>query len=488
MYRSSTTIHSPNLLFTLLLVLLSTVCADAQNSISASQPRNSVSVLDSTKELDGLIGSVRRVKTEAAKVEVKEGKAMEGPLQLLELTTYSVKGNRIENVSYPSSDPVVGKEEYKYDGRGNITEMTLRDDHGAIISRESYSYEFDNVGNWTKMVTSLILFENGRLKREPVENTYRTITYYFDDNIAKMMESPGPTMSRPQLPSTQLQATNVEDAKLKANVPSRTESPAASVRPGADPPTSFVSRQPSAKDLEIKPSAEPASKSSAQPLRSDTEIVEKRNEAPVSSPKKTNESPKIETPTKGTTQSSPSGVDTAAAENVSLKASPAVDDAVRKAALNFYETGLAAFDAGDPKAAIGSYQASLKLQPSAAVYLNLGNAYLKLEKDSDAAKAFKLSVKLAPTVAEAQYGLGLACFRLKRYMDARDGFKKAIELQPTMAKAHYGLGLSFLELDQPDSAVVEVRMLESLDKSLAKKLADTFPRMNYPCRANMPCQ
>src|SRR5215211_820285 len=159
----------------------------AQNSVTASA-RPAISVLDSTKEQDGLVGSVRRVKTESARIEIKEGRAIEGPAQLVEVTTYGIKGNRIENTSYPIAGSLVGKEEYKYDERGNITEMTLRDERRAILSREAYSYEFDKFGNWIRMVTSLVVFENGELKREPTEVTYRTVTYYFDDNIARAVE------------------------------------------------------------------------------------------------------------------------------------------------------------------------------------------------------------------------------------------------------------------------------------------------------------
>src|ERR1043165_8771380 len=159
----------------------------AQNSVTASA-RPAISVLDSTKEQDGLVGSVRRVKTESAKIEIKDGREVEGPPQLVEITTYGLKGNRIENTSYPIPGSLVGKEEYKYDDRGNITEMTLRDERGAIINREAYTYEFDKFGNWTKMVTSLVVFENGALKREPVEVTHRTVTYYFDESVAKAVE------------------------------------------------------------------------------------------------------------------------------------------------------------------------------------------------------------------------------------------------------------------------------------------------------------
>jgi TPR repeat len=152
--------------------------------------RPAITVLDSTKDQDGLVGSVRRVKTETTKIELKDGRSVEGLPQLVELTTYGIKGNRVENTSYPIEVGPVGKEEYKYDEHGNITEMTVRDDRGAIINREAYSYEFDKVGNWTKMTTSLVVFENGELKREPIEVTSRTITYYFDDTVAKIVEEP----------------------------------------------------------------------------------------------------------------------------------------------------------------------------------------------------------------------------------------------------------------------------------------------------------
>src|ERR1051325_4753675 len=157
--------------------------------------RASITVLDSTKEQDGLLGSVRRVKTETAKIELKDGRPVEGPPQLVEITTYGIKGNRVENTSYPLPGSLVGKEEYKYDEHGNITEMTVRDERGSIISREAYTYEFDKFGNWTKMVTSLVVFENGELKREPIEVTYRTVTYYFVDTVAKIVDEPKPILA-----------------------------------------------------------------------------------------------------------------------------------------------------------------------------------------------------------------------------------------------------------------------------------------------------
>src|SRR5829696_4873997 len=205
--------------------------------------RPAITVLDSTKEQDGLLGSVRRVKIETAKIELKDGRPVEGPPQLVEVTTYGIKGDRIENTSYPIKGGLAGKEEYKYDERGNITQMTVRDDRGAILSREAYDYQFDKFGNWTTMTTSLVVFENGELKREPIEVTYRTVTYYFDDTVAKFVEGPKPksvqsmqpVQSAPAVPEP---ATQHKDQQVLD--PGSLSTPALSVQIDSEPPPVFV--------------------------------------------------------------------------------------------------------------------------------------------------------------------------------------------------------------------------------------------------------
>ncbi|HEV8366376.1 MAG TPA: tetratricopeptide repeat protein [Pyrinomonadaceae bacterium] len=489
MFRNSAIVHASVLLT---FALSSSVHAQVQNSIALAQPRNSVSVLDSTKEQDGLIGSVRKVRTESAKVETKEGQLSEGPLQLVELTTYGIKGNRIENVSYPGADPQIGNQEYKYDSRGNITEMTMRDERGAVVSRESYSYEFDTVGNWIKMTTSLILFENGKVKREPVETTYRTISYYFTDDVAKIYESPAPKVVPLPLPTTELLA-NLDGLKPgmsltpHANVvlaaDSIGEPPAPEVRP-SDPvnPDTNVATTTSVGPV---PNTNPVSNTKRLSVQSDEETTKTGTGSRLLNLRKGAESVTPETSARHSPISNtPTGRE--AAESVAVKTSPA-EDSPQGIAFSLYEKGLTYFEKGDYQGAIGAFLVSVKFAPSAEVYLSLGNTYLKQEKNSDAVKAFKESVKLNSDAAEAQYGLGLASFRLRRYMDAKDAFKKATALQPAMTKAHYGLGLAYLELGQADAATTEVRVLETLDKNLARQLAAASPSRSYTCRFSV-CQ
>jgi hypothetical protein len=480
MFGKSVVVYSSCLVLT--FAFTAAVQAQVQNTIALAQPRRSVSVLDSTKEQDGLVGAVRRVRTESAKIE---NDSAEGARELIELTTYSLKGNRIDNVSYPVSDPVVGKQEYKYDDRGNITEMTVRNDQGSILSREAYNYEFDSAGNWVKMVTSLVVFENGKLKREPVEATYRTISYYFTDEVAKLADAPVKSVDLPAPASST--AENLEQPNLNF---STTEGDHVSSKTvGEAPPLRFRPSLRAAKILETTTAPE-ATISLSTPVESgepssgrsrllslkrseEREPLEKTEDKPtqVGSTTKAASDPVTLNPPKDETP-----VNSAPGANSS-----------QAAAFGLYEKGLNSLENGSLKEALSAFLASVKLAPSAEVYLNIGDVYLKLDKNSDAEKAFQQSVRLNPEVAEAQYGFGLASFRLKRYANARDAFKRATTLSPNMAKAHLGLGLSYLELGQPDSQLVEVRILEKLDKKLAKQLSAASPQVNYSCRFSV-CQ
>jgi tetratricopeptide (TPR) repeat protein len=421
----------------LLWISVLTLSVPVRAQVANVSTRAAITVLDSTKEQDGLAGSVRRVKTETARIELKDGRPVEGPPQLVEITTYGIKGNRIENTSYPIGGSLVGKEEYKYDDRGNITEMTVRDDRGAILSREAYSYEFDKFGNWTKMVTNLVLFENGELKREPVEVTYRTLTYYFDDTVAKIVDTPrveerkAATAAAVPVPSS-VQLRRQEVLEIDAR-PAR---PTGSVQLVGEPPA-------------LSKPSEPEGVASAYAGR-------KRNESfPF-------------------------------AKSVAKPATGFSDH--QKTAIDLYLAGRNKFETGDAPGAIQSYLQSIKLEPgSAEVHLSLAHAYLKLEKDREALKAFKESIKLNPAVAETHYGLGFSNFRLGRFRDAVDAFKKAVSLEPKMAKAHFGLSLAYQELGMTSALMDEYRILERLDRNLAKKLAQTFPQFNFSCRLIRGC-
>lgn len=153
------------------------------------QPPASVESVESDRVRDGLVGPVRRVRTEVAKLSNQSGKTLEGKHAILEVVAYDLKGNKIENQYFPIAGAnLTGKEVYKYDDKGNISEMTLVNDDGSLVSKELYKYEFDFAGNWNRMTTSVAVVEGGKVAFEPTEITYRSIMYYLDENMMRMAQ------------------------------------------------------------------------------------------------------------------------------------------------------------------------------------------------------------------------------------------------------------------------------------------------------------
>lgn len=173
------------------------------------------------RQQDKLNGQVRRVRIETAKVLVKDGKTVEAPRVVREITTYDPKGQTIDSVAYPEeSSALTGKAQYQYDDKGNITEMVLSGDDGSVLSKEKYEYQFDEFGNWKKMTASIVVYENGNIAYEPFEVTYRTITYYFNQAGAKLAAAP--TVAPALNPS----ATSTNADSAKAGKPTTEPAPA----------------------------------------------------------------------------------------------------------------------------------------------------------------------------------------------------------------------------------------------------------------------
>lgn len=174
--------------------------ASAQSGLTAkagSAPAVTPAV-ESDRSRDGLIGPVRRVRTEVAKLLMTDGRQSEGKHTLVELVAYDIKGNKIENQYFPiAGATLTGKEVYKYDDKGNISEMTLLNADGTLLSKEIYKYEFDFAGNWNKMTTSVAVVDSRGITFEPTEVTYRSIMYYLDENMVKMVTPGAATTPQP---------------------------------------------------------------------------------------------------------------------------------------------------------------------------------------------------------------------------------------------------------------------------------------------------
>lgn len=211
-----------------LSLLTIALVATGQTNLTAKanlQP-NSVdgSNSDSDRARDGLTGPVRRVRTEVAKLSNASGKSVEDPKRVvLETAEYDVKGVKTQNQYFPvSGATLTGREVYKYDDKGNISEMTLVNADGSLLSKEVYKYEFDAMGNWIRMVTSVAVVENGKIEFEPTEVTYRTIFYYLDASMAKMLQPAATSSPAPNTVSAPAGSGAGNQNRVVASLPART--------------------------------------------------------------------------------------------------------------------------------------------------------------------------------------------------------------------------------------------------------------------------
>jgi periplasmic protein TonB len=215
-----------------LCLMVASAAASAQSPLTAkagNAPAVSPAV-ESDRSRDGLTGPVRRVRTEVAKLLSANGTQNEGKHTLVEVVAYDIKGNKVENQYFPiAGATLTGKEVYKYDEKGNISEMTMLNPDGTLLSKEIYKYEFDFAGNWNKMTTSVAVVDSRGITFEPTEVTYRSIMYYLDENMVRMVTPGAATTPQPVAPvvappvnkpaETKTAANKKGDPKKAANVP-----------------------------------------------------------------------------------------------------------------------------------------------------------------------------------------------------------------------------------------------------------------------------
>ena len=125
--------------------------------------------------------SSSRVKTEfkydANGYRIEEVQIGDEGLVAKVVSVYDAKGFHAERRMY-NKHGLFARRTYTYGADGNATEEAEYDPKGVLVGKQSYSYELDPTGNWTKRITSGHGMSDGKPVSEPVEATYRTITYY----------------------------------------------------------------------------------------------------------------------------------------------------------------------------------------------------------------------------------------------------------------------------------------------------------------------
>ncbi len=480
----------------------------AQNNSAGS----SVSLAEnSTREQDGLRGPVRRVRIETAKIEVKDGKPTEGARVLRGSSTYDPQGRRTDSAAYPvEASNLSGKEQYKYDDKGNIVEMTLRGDDGSVLSKESYEYEFDELGNWKKMTSSIAVYQEGKLSFEPIEVTYRHISYYYNQAIDKLKSA----SSKPTESSPLRSGTNVSGA-AKASSPvsdpvSMTGESQTSVRSVtvSKPTDSKVKDEGLKSSTGLAPTENSSARGPAPAVKA-PEVIKTsagvstqtppikhvgedgpKNAAidPSKSQDVSSVAPSVSQSEKKTPELSEPQPDSRPKERIaSSDTKSTVEPTYSETAKSPYQKGVASLGSGRYAEAVQALREAIDLDPNDAIaYAKLGLAYSGLGQYKEAVPVFKMAIHIRPEVidAEVYYQLGQAYRSLGKHSDALSAFRQGMYIKraeltdpdkdskrtsptsPTFLDFHYRLAAEYYAVKRYREAIEEFNQATALDPKL----------------------
>jgi YD repeat-containing protein len=460
----------------------------------------SVAAENSDREQDGLNGPVRRVRVETAKVTVKDGQLVEGPRVLSEIATYDPRGQKIDSVAYPvEASTLPGKQEYRYDDQGNIVEMTLRGADGSTLSKETYKYEMDELGNWNKMTSSVAIFENGKISYEPIEVTYRTIAYYYGQAVDKLgaaAKLEARSQIKPKTPASVTPKTSVKETAEASRVSTTGSSVASSNGAVTEPriidqANNEVNEEASATPRTEEPSKPQAQISSAANNTGGLTVPEKSPSAPPTSVsvKRITETELrsaavyLPEPEHSGTAGVPNGKvevqviigDGGEVLNArAMSGHPLLIDSAEAAArkASFSRTKLTSdsgqlfgtitydFKAPEPKVTLLSTSAaaatenskrvdppanSVPTKPIPAASISTSNAAPPAERSRE-------------NSAGSNYDKGLAFLSTGKYPEAVEALKQSVRLNPNDAKSYLKLGLAYSVQGQNKETVAALKM------------------------------
>jgi TonB family protein len=457
----------------------------------------------SDRERDGLLGPVRRVTIESAKITFKNGEGIEAPKVLRAVTTYDVNGKKIDSVAHPvEGTTVAGKEQYKYDAKGNIVEMQLRGPDGGILSKETYTYKFDELGNWKQMTTSITVFQEGKIGEEPIEVTYRTITYFYNQEVARVASgasarqtTPAPTkpttsvaMKPPQVlsepvagsasktnkaepnsPSVKAQIQNTSstgpDASSDAAKPAPVETPSST--PSAPPPAAITVKRVSEDTLRKaaislpEPSYPQAAELSRTEGRVNVDLIIDEKGV-VTNARATSANALLNEAAEAAARAARFAPASLSSEPARITGTLSYDFVLPKAAApeTSPKTNKEEKTVSIPKNVSANTSApapaSVSETGGTTEYLyNQGLIYLNGGKLTEAVEVLKQAVHKDPEYAPAYVKLGLAYSALRQYKEAVAVFKMAIQIKRDTldAEAYYNLGHSYTGIGKHSDAL-----------------------------------
>ena len=132
-----------------------------------------------------------------------------------------------------------------------------------------------------------------------------------------------------------------------------------------------------------------------------------------------------------------------------------------------YNLGLAYVDAGRNHDAVDAYLRALRVRPnSAAIHLNLDNAYNRMGDKARAVQEWKTALRLDERAVPPRINLAIAAS-----MDGQTDLtlrylSEAAEREPDNAGVHYNLGAVYMQLGQLEKAETELQRARQLNADL----------------------
>ena len=159
----------------------------------------------------------------------------------------------------------------------------------------------------------------------------------------------------------------------------------------------------------------------------------------------------------------------------------------KKNPLVWYALGNLHFELGNYVIAVEQYKAAIAIKPDyLAACMDMGAAYLSLERPADALVAFKAAFAIDGKCAEAQCGIGDTYRCLQRYALALGAYKAAIVLDGDCADAYVGLAATYSSLKNYTEAITALKTATVIEPDCAhayERMAQAYLHLNRPREA-----
>jgi len=132
--------------------------------------------------------------------------------------------------------------------------------------------------------------------------------------------------------------------------------------------------------------------------------------------------------------------------------------------------------------AVDYYKAALAKEPTTRRYNKLGMAYLFLQQNKEAEKAFARALSLDKDCAEALNNEGFVEQMKKNYGKATKYYAKAIAVRPQAATFHYNLASVYFARHKYEEATQEYRVAYAMDPEIFNRVS----RMGVMAQTSSP--